>query len=44
MKLILAFWEVASNRNNAGYMSGRFELSKDGLEKVFATNHIGQCA
>ncbi|XP_024372709.1 short-chain dehydrogenase TIC 32, chloroplastic isoform X1 [Physcomitrium patens] len=27
--------------NNAGYMSGRFELSKDGLEKVFATNHIG---
>ncbi|KAG0621149.1 hypothetical protein M758_4G273000 [Ceratodon purpureus] len=27
--------------NNAGYMSGKFELSVDGLEKVFATNQIG---
>lgn len=27
--------------NNAGYMSGKFELSADGLEKVFATNQIG---
>lgn len=27
--------------NNAGYMSGKFMLSEDKLEKVFATNHIG---
>ncbi|XP_024369287.1 short-chain dehydrogenase TIC 32, chloroplastic isoform X2 [Physcomitrium patens] len=27
--------------NNAGFMSRTFEKSEDGLEKVFATNHIG---
>lgn len=27
--------------NNAGFMSGKFELAADGLEKVFATNQIG---
>ena len=31
-------------RNNAGFMSGKFELAADGLEKVFATNQIGQCS
>lgn len=33
-------WNVC--RNNAGYMSGKFELSADGLEKVFATNQVGK--
>ncbi|CAM6030762.1 unnamed protein product [Sphagnum balticum] len=28
--------------NNAGALFGKFELSQDGLEKTFATNHMGQ--
>ncbi|KAH8942071.1 hypothetical protein BDL97_14G079100 [Sphagnum fallax] len=28
--------------NNAGAIFGKFELSQDGLEKNFATNHMGQ--
>lgn len=36
------FVRASFYRNNAGYMSGKFELSPDGLEKVFATNQIGQ--
>jgi NAD(P)-dependent dehydrogenase (short-subunit alcohol dehydrogenase family) len=27
--------------NNAGTYARKFELSKDGMEKIFATNHIG---
>ncbi len=27
--------------NNAGILSSKFELSKDGYELVFATNHLG---
>jgi hypothetical protein len=29
-------------RNNAGASFGKFELSQDGLEKPFATNHMGE--
>ncbi len=29
-------------RNNAGALFGKFELSQDGLEKTFATNHMGE--
>jgi NAD(P)-dependent dehydrogenase (short-subunit alcohol dehydrogenase family) len=28
--------------NNAGAIFGKFELSQDGLEKNFATNHMGE--
>jgi NAD(P)-dependent dehydrogenase (short-subunit alcohol dehydrogenase family) len=28
--------------NNAGALFGKFELSQDGLEKTFATNHMGE--
>ena len=27
--------------NNAGLMSGNFQLTEDGLEKTFATNYVG---
>jgi hypothetical protein len=28
-------------RNNVGVYVRKFELSEDGMEKIFATNHIG---
>lgn len=39
---VLHWLTLGVGRNNAGYMSGKFMLSEDKLEKVFATNHIGQ--
>jgi hypothetical protein len=29
-------------RNNAGLLSKKFELTEDGLERTFATNHLGK--
>ncbi|KAH9546204.1 hypothetical protein CY35_12G082000 [Sphagnum magellanicum] len=41
-KFVLNFiFKVEHIRNNAGTYARKFELSEDGMEKIFATNHIG---
>jgi hypothetical protein len=37
----MVIWNVFIWRNNAGIMACPYQLSEDGIELQFATNHLG---